>query len=68
MVAAHAVTPATTAFFEDTERNLKPAADLGMTTVLVGAHGAASTADFVHYRTSSLPRFLLAAQVKESRP
>jgi putative hydrolase of the HAD superfamily len=36
-----------------------------MTTVLVGAHAAAQTADFVHYRTDVLAPFLDAAQVKE---
>ena len=35
MDAAHGIDPRTTAFFEDSERNLAPAAELGMTTVLV---------------------------------
>lgn len=68
MIAAHAVAPRTSAFFEDTERNLKPAADLGMTTILVGSHAADSTAPFVHYRTHTLPPFLDAARLKETRP
>nr|WP_308238013.1 pyrimidine 5'-nucleotidase [Phenylobacterium sp. J426] len=42
--AAHAVDPAVTAFFEDSERNLAPAHDLGMTTVLVGPWAAQSHA------------------------
>jgi putative hydrolase of the HAD superfamily len=67
MIAAHAIDPARTAFFEDTERNLKPAADLGMTTVLVGSQAAASVASFVQYRAPRLPSFLMAAQVKEIR-
>jgi putative hydrolase of the HAD superfamily len=50
--------PETSAFFEDTEKNLAPAAELGMTTVLVGPHAAASTADFVHHRTHDLTPFL----------
>ncbi len=66
MVREHAVDPHQTAFFEDSERNLAPAATLGMTTVLVGAHAAGSTADFVHYRTDKLAPFLMAARVKES--
>ena len=37
MIDAHGFNPAATSFFEDSERNLKPAADLGMTTVLVHA-------------------------------
>jgi len=61
IVAAHAIDPKTTAFFEDAERNLEPAALLGMTTILVGAHAARSTAPFVDYRTSALAPFLAAA-------
>jgi putative hydrolase of the HAD superfamily len=48
-------TPPATAFFEDSEKNLAPAAELGMTTVLVGAHAQASTEPFVHHRTHDLP-------------
>jgi putative hydrolase of the HAD superfamily len=65
IVAAHAFDPAGAIFFEDSELNLAPAAALGMTTVLVGAHAAASTAPFVHYRTPALTPFLAAARVKE---
>jgi len=68
LIAVHAVTPKTTAFFDDRAVNLKPAAALGMTTVLVGAHAQASTDDFVHFRTPALAPFLDAAQVKESTP
>ena len=64
--AAHGIDPTVTAFFEDAERNLAPAADLGMTTVLVGAHAAASTATFVHHRTETLAPFLARAQLKEA--
>ena len=66
-VAAHAIEPRTAAFFEDSERNLEPAAALGMTTILVGAHAAVSVAPFVDYRTHHLAPFLAAARVKESR-
>ena len=65
IVVAHGLNPATTIFFEDAERNLAPAADLGMTTVLVGPHAAASTAHFVHHRTERLAPFLATARVKE---
>lgn len=64
LVARHAVPPRETAFFEDSERNLAPAAQLGMTTVLVGAHAADSAAKFVHYRTHDLPGFLTSAIVR----
>jgi putative hydrolase of the HAD superfamily len=66
MTRAHDVDPRVTAFFEDSEKNLAPAAQIGMTTVLVGAHAAASTAPFVHYRTHKLAPFLQAARVKEA--
>jgi len=65
MMARHGVAAAGSAFFEDSEKNLAPAALLGMTTVLVGAHAAASTADFVHHRTNDLPGFLTGAKVRE---
>jgi putative hydrolase of the HAD superfamily len=63
MNEAHAINPATTCFFEDSERNLAPAHDLGMTTVLVGSWAAQSTAPFVHHRTEKLAPFLLDAQL-----
>lgn len=63
---AHGINPATTAFFEDAERNLAPAAELGMTTILVGAHAAASTAPFVHHRTEKLAPFLSGARLIEA--
>lgn len=63
MMARHAVSPRGAAFFEDSEKNLAPAAVLGMTTVLVGPHAAGSTADFVHHRTNDLPAFLTGARV-----
>lgn len=67
MLDAHGLEPAATAFFEDSERNLAPAADLGMTTVLVGAHAGASTAPFVQYRTEKLAPFLATARLRETR-
>ncbi|CAN5873810.1 pyrimidine 5'-nucleotidase [soil metagenome] len=66
MIDAHGMTPTTTAFFEDSERNLKPAFDLGMTTVLVGSRAEASTAPFVNYRTTKLTPFLTDARLKEA--
>jgi putative hydrolase of the HAD superfamily len=64
--AAHALDPHATAFFEDSERNLAPAAELGMTTVLVGPHAPASTAPFVRHRTEKLAPFLRHAHVREA--
>lgn len=58
LIERHGVDPRRAAFFEDTERNLKPAAEIGMATVLVGAHAPASTASFVDHRAERLPPFL----------
>jgi putative hydrolase of the HAD superfamily len=64
--AAHAIAPAETAFFEDSERNLAPAAELGMTTVLVGPHAPASAAPYITYKTEKLAPFLKDAHVREA--
>jgi putative hydrolase of the HAD superfamily len=66
IVQAHAIEPGRTAFFEDTERNLAPAAQLGMTTVLVGPQSMLSEALFVNHRTEHLAPFLNRAQIKET--
>ena len=66
MIEGHGLDPAATAFFEDSERNLKPAFDLGMTTVLVGPRARASEATFVHHRTAHLPPFLNHARLRET--
>ncbi len=66
MITRHGVDPRRAAFFEDTEKNLKPAADMGMATVLVGAHAPASTAAFVDHRAESLPPFLNRLAVRDA--
>jgi len=62
----HAIRPPRAAFFEDSEKNLVPAARLGMTTVLVGPHAAASTSEHVHHRTNDLAGFLSSARLQGS--
>ncbi|HWT51195.1 MAG TPA: pyrimidine 5'-nucleotidase [Caulobacter sp.] len=64
----HAIDPPMTAFFEDSEKNLVPAARLGMTTILVGPHAADSTSEHVHFRTNDLPEFLNSARLQGSPP
>jgi putative hydrolase of the HAD superfamily len=64
IVAAHAIDPASTAFFEDAAHNLEPAAHLGMTTVLVGKGAATREEAFIDYRTEDLAAFLAAARVR----
>jgi len=63
IIAAHAIVPKRTAFFEDVLHNLEPAAALGMTTVLVGAPAEAPKPAFVDFVTSSLTVFLATACV-----
>lgn len=62
----HAIRPPQAAFFEDSEKNLVPAARLGMTTILVGPHAAASTSEHVHFRTNDLAGFLNSARLQGS--
>jgi len=64
IVAAHGLTPATTAFLDDAAHNLAPAAALGMTTILVGADATACAAPFVTHRAPDLAAFLAAARLK----
>jgi len=64
----HAIRPPQAAFFEDSEKNLVPAARLGMTTILVGPHAAASTSEHVHFRTNDLAGFLNSARLQGSQP
>ena len=63
---AHGIDPATAAFFEDSERNLAPAAAIGMTTILVGPYALASTATFIDYKTDRLASFLAQAQLRDA--
>jgi putative hydrolase of the HAD superfamily len=65
MCAEHGLAPSETCFFEDSERNLKPAAELGMTTVLVGAHALDSRAPFVHFRAPRLTPFLQSVRARD---
>jgi putative hydrolase of the HAD superfamily len=64
MMAFHDIEPKSTAFFEDSARNLAPAHALGMTTVLVGPHALDSDHGFVHFRTANLAGFLSSALLK----
>ena len=66
MIAAHGLDPVATAFFEDSERNLKPAKDLGMTTVMVWPRAAETTALFIDHKTAKLAPFLKSARLREA--
>lgn len=66
MIAEHRIHARGSAFFEDSEKNLAPAHDLHMTTILVGPHAADSTAAFVNHRTNDLAGFLASARVQDA--
>ena len=66
LVSKHGVDPRRAAFFEDSEKNLAPAFDMGMTTILVGPKAEASTGEFVHYRARHLTPFLNSAILREA--
>ena len=67
MMAAHGVRGPEAAFFEDLAKNLKPAAALGLTTVLVGPHAFDGDEPFVHHRAPALPPFIASARVAGPR-
>ncbi len=60
MMAAHDVTPTRAAFFEDSPKNLKPAWQLGMKTILVGPKAVGNADEFVDFRAASVKDFLKA--------
>ena len=64
LMRAHDVRPRASAFFEDLERNLKPAAEIGMTTVLVGPRACDVKEPYVHHCAPELVPFLETARVK----
>jgi len=66
MIDAHRVKPETAVFFEDSPRNLKPAAELGMTTVLIGTRKIDEPAPWVDLRAERLPPFLLTALIRDA--
>lgn len=65
-VKRHGIAPATAAMFEDTARNLAPAAELGMTTVWIRTdrpHGQMREGDdFVHHVVEGLSDWLHALE------
>ena len=58
MMAKHNVRPEAAAFFEDSPKNLKPAHELGMKTILVGPKAEGNSDDWVDFRSPSLKAFL----------
>ena len=77
-VAKHAIEPKRAAMFEDLDRNLAPAHELGMTTVLVrstdghadpavrGWGEAPEGAPHVHFKTDDLAKFLTTIRLRSA--
>jgi putative hydrolase of the HAD superfamily len=61
-ISTHGIDPRRAAMFEDSSANLKPAADLGMTTVWVrhatSVHHAQGATDHCHHETYNLAEWL----------
>jgi putative hydrolase of the HAD superfamily len=65
LIADHGIDPNRAAMFDDMARNLKPAAELGMITILVSspndwAQPTADDKDFIHHTTDKLADWLAA--------
>ena len=58
MLARFGLDPKRTAYFEDIEKNLAPAHELGMTTIWVNETNSETAAPFVHHHTPNLKGFL----------
>lgn len=63
MLSRFDVDPTTACFFEDTPKNLEPARDIGMTTVLVGPKAFVAEGDHIQHRAASLGPFLTTAML-----
>ena len=66
LVERFGVEPRRAIFFEDTPRNLMPAASLGMTTVLIGDRDPGELAACIHHREPLLLDFLLKLDLREA--
>ena len=72
LIETYGIVPARAAMIDDMPRNLKPAADLGMTTVLVSSHHAGAydwaqptgNEDFIHHTTDRLADWLAEIDYK----
>ena len=68
LIEEHGVAPARAIFVDDMPRNLAPAADLGMTTLLVSSHHdwaqPTGEEDFIHHHTDKLAEWLANVGIK----
>jgi len=71
LIETYGIAPQRAAFLDDMPRNLKPAADLGMTTVLISTHSEwaqpTGDEDYIHHSTDKLADWLAAAQTTSKK-
>lgn len=71
LIETYGIDPKRAAMFDDMPRNLKPAADLGMKTVLVSSHHdwaqPTGDEDFIHHTTDRLADWLAAADIANKK-
>jgi putative hydrolase of the HAD superfamily len=64
LIETYGIVPKRAVFLDDMPRNLKPAADLGMTTVLISTHSEwaqpTGDEDYIHHTTERLADWLTA--------
>jgi len=70
LIASQGIDPRRAVFLDDMPRNLKPAADLGMTTVLISTHSEwaqpTGDEDYIHHTTDKLADWLAALNTKKT--
>ena len=71
LIEEHGIAPKRAVMLDDMPRNLKPAADLGMTTVLISTHSEwaqpAGDEDYIHHTTERLADWLAALNVTNTK-
>jgi putative hydrolase of the HAD superfamily len=71
LIEEHGIAPNRAVMLDDMPRNLKPAADLGMTTVLISTHSEwaqpTGDEDYIHHTTERLADWLVALNVTDKK-
>jgi putative hydrolase of the HAD superfamily len=71
LIESHGIAPERAVFLDDMPRNLKPAADLGMTTVLISTHSEwaqpSGDEDYIHHTTDKLADWLAALNISSKK-
>lgn len=71
LIEEHRIEPRRAVMLDDMPRNLKPAADLGMTTVLISTHSEwaqpSGDEDYIHHTTDKLADWLAALNISSKK-